>query len=240
MSLSGFRCSARVTASGISVSVAEILSIVWSSFSRSSRSLIDYTHHVKVLKMLLSRWWKQQPLTRVFRSLTTSPTLHKHQNLPPRPTITEDEITEVFLKGSGPGGQKINKTSSAVQLKHLPTGMVVKSQETRSRSQNRKIARRVLAERLEIMEKGDESRTALKAERAKSKKASAAKKSKRKYRKLAEGKDGVDGEEREDQVGEEGKDAGLDDRRDATGNGHVVDGSGKSDLPASRSKRDPP
>ncbi|OQN95957.1 hypothetical protein B0A48_17900 [Cryoendolithus antarcticus] len=111
--------------------------------------------------------------------------------LPPRRKITEDEITESFLKGSGPGGQKINKTSSAVQLKHLPTGIVVKCQETRSREQNRKFARQILGERLDEIEKGGESRAAIKAERAKSKKASADKKTRRKYKKLAEGKEAV-------------------------------------------------
>ncbi|KAI4282160.1 MAG: hypothetical protein L6R38_003140 [Xanthoria sp. 2 TBL-2021] len=102
--------------------------------------------------------------------------------LPPRIVISEDDIQESFLKGSGPGGQKINKTSSAVQLKHLPTGMVVKSQATRSRSQNRSIARRLLADKLEDAEKGSESRTALKSETQRKKKASKAKKARRKHR----------------------------------------------------------
>lgn len=104
--------------------------------------------------------------------------------LPPRIVIPETDIEESFLKGTGPGGQKINKTSSAVQLKHLPTGIVVKNQATRSREQNRKNARRILGERLEEMEKGPLSRTALKAEKEKKKKASASKKARRKYRKL--------------------------------------------------------
>ncbi|KXL41788.1 hypothetical protein M433DRAFT_59531 [Acidomyces richmondensis BFW] len=121
------------------------------------------------------------------RSFSTRSNLCEKQ-LPPRPKIVESEIEESFLKGSGPGGQKINKTSSAVQLKHLPTGIVVKSQETRSRQQNRKLARQILAEKLDQLEKGDQSRTAIKAERARAKKASATKKSRRKYRKLAEQK----------------------------------------------------
>lgn len=108
--------------------------------------------------------------------------------LPPRRVIDESEISESFLKGSGPGGQKINKTSSAVQLKHGPTGIVVKCQHTRSRDQNRKLARQILGERLDELEKGDQSRTAIKVERARTKKASAAKKSRRKYKKLADEK----------------------------------------------------
>lgn len=111
--------------------------------------------------------------------------------LPPRPKILTTEIEEKFLKGTGPGGQKINKTSCAVQLRHLPTGIVVKSQETRSREQNRKFARDILADKLDRLEKGDQSRSAIKADRARSRKASKAKKSRRKYRKLEEeGKEG--------------------------------------------------
>jgi len=123
------------------------------------------------------------------RFLTTTPyALGKARDpLPPRPTVPEDTFTEVFLKGSGPGGQKINKTSSAVQLKHLPTGIVIKSQATRSRSQNRKIARTLLAQKVEVLEKGPESRLAKKEERARKKKASSGKKARRKYRAL-EGK----------------------------------------------------
>ena len=81
-----------------------------------------------------------------------------------------------------------NKTSSAVQLKHIPTGMVLKVQATRSRTQNRKIARQMLAERIELLEKGKESRIAIVGETKRKKKSSAVKKSKRKYRLLAEEK----------------------------------------------------
>jgi peptide chain release factor len=61
---------------------------------------------------------------------------------------------------------------------------VVKSQETRSRSQNRKIARQLLANKLEVLEKGAESRVAVKAAVKQKKKASKSKKAQRKYRKL--------------------------------------------------------
>lgn len=106
--------------------------------------------------------------------------------LPPRPKIDENDITENFIKGGGAGGQKINKTNSQVQLIHHPSGINIRCQETRSRAQNRVIARRVLAERLEDLEKGDQSRSALKAQRAVKKKANASKKSRRKYAKLAD------------------------------------------------------
>ncbi|KAF2859230.1 hypothetical protein K470DRAFT_204498, partial [Piedraia hortae CBS 480.64] len=104
--------------------------------------------------------------------------------LPRLPDIPESEITESFLKGSGPGGQKINKTSSAVQLIHEPSGIVVKCQETRSRELNRKYARRLLAEKLDLMQNGEQSREKVKAKRILDKKKSAEKKRRRKYKKL--------------------------------------------------------
>ncbi|KXJ92969.1 peptide chain release factor class I/class II, partial [Microdochium bolleyi] len=107
--------------------------------------------------------------------------------MPQRPKPPpDDEFEENFLKGSGPGGQKINKTSSAVQLLHKPTGIVVKSQATRSRSQNRTIARQLLADKLDALANGDQSRAAIVGSHKAKKKASSAKKSRRKYRKLAE------------------------------------------------------
>jgi protein subunit release factor A len=77
-----------------------------------------------------------------------------------------------------------------VQLKHIPTGLVVKSQETRSREQNRKIARQLLAAKLDDMVNGDQSRSAIVSEVKKKKAASAAKKKRRKYKKLEEEKSG--------------------------------------------------
>ncbi|KAI1312762.1 RF-1 domain-containing protein [Xylaria venustula] len=129
---------------------------------------------------------------------TNNPPLQKSKsssNLPPRPKPPpEEEIEESFLKGSGPGGQKINKTNSAVQLKHLPTGLVIKCQATRSRSQNRTIARQLLADKLDDMTRGEDSRSSVVGEFKRKKKASAAKKKRRKYRKL-EGEEEVEVEE---------------------------------------------
>ena len=62
--------------------------------------------------------------------------------------IAEEDVTESFVRGSGSGGQKINKTSSCVQLHHLPTGTLVRCQKTRSREANRWLAREMLAEKL--------------------------------------------------------------------------------------------
>ncbi|KAK4138740.1 hypothetical protein BT67DRAFT_438052 [Trichocladium antarcticum] len=117
----------------------------------------------------------------------TTTTAAPLKQMPPRPKPPpESDLEESFLKGSGPGGQKINKTSSAVQIKHIPTGIVIKSQATRSRSENRKIARSLLALRLDELANGDQSRTAIVGGAKKKRSDSAAKKSRRKYKKLAE------------------------------------------------------
>jgi len=63
--------------------------------------------------------------------------------------IREDDLIEKFILGSGKGGQKVNKTSSCVYLKHIPTGIEVKCQQDRSRELNRYIARRELCDRFE-------------------------------------------------------------------------------------------
>lgn len=62
--------------------------------------------------------------------------------------IYDDDLIEKFILGSGSGGQKVNKTSSCVYLKHIPTGIEVKCQKDRSRAMNRFQARRELCEKI--------------------------------------------------------------------------------------------
>lgn len=66
--------------------------------------------------------------------------------------IREEDLLEKFILGSGRGGQKVNKTSSCVYLKHLPTGIEVKCQAGRSRELNRYQARKELCQRIEEKE----------------------------------------------------------------------------------------
>lgn len=104
-----------------------------------------------------------------------------------------------------------------MQLKHIPTGLVIKSQATRSRSQNRKYARQILAEKLDVLAKGDGSRTAIKEGIKAKKKASAGKKSRRKYRALEAEKDGRQGvEDGREQEGGEGDNGDCDDEKKGT------------------------
>lgn len=68
--------------------------------------------------------------------------------------ISESNLLEKFVRGSGAGGQKINKTSNCVFLKHLPTGVCIKCQLDRSREMNRFLARRELCDQLEAIREG--------------------------------------------------------------------------------------
>ncbi|MCF7667471.1 MAG: peptide chain release factor-like protein [Akkermansiaceae bacterium] len=68
--------------------------------------------------------------------------------------IREEDLLEKFVRGSGSGGQKINKTSNCVFLKHLPTGICIKCQIDRSREMNRFLARRELCDQLDAIRQG--------------------------------------------------------------------------------------
>jgi protein subunit release factor B len=63
--------------------------------------------------------------------------------------VREQDIEEQFVRSSGAGGQKVNKTSSCVLLHHRPTGIRVKCQKERSQSLNRFLARRILLDKIE-------------------------------------------------------------------------------------------
>ena len=75
-------------------------------------------------------------------------TLARIRRLMVRANVLEDDLEETFVRGSGSGGQKVNKTSSCVQLRHALSQEVVKCQRTRSRESNRWLARQELAERI--------------------------------------------------------------------------------------------
>lgn len=71
--------------------------------------------------------------------------------------VRKGDITERFVRGSGKGGQKINKTSSCVELHHAPTGVSVRVQQHREQSKNRIAAWKLLIEKIEEKMKGEES-----------------------------------------------------------------------------------
>jgi protein subunit release factor B len=92
--------------------------------------------------------------------------------------IFEKDIVEKFVRSSGKGGQKVNKTSTCVYLKHIPTNIEVKCQEERSQAINRFLARRILTDKIEALvlkKKSEEQQKIEKIRRQKRKRSKRAK-----------------------------------------------------------------
>lgn len=94
--------------------------------------------------------------------------------------IQEEDIIEQFIKGSGKGGQKINKTSSTVYLKHIPTNTEIKCQKYRERNLNRITAYKLLIQKIELLKIGKQSEIAKKIFKLKKQKQKRSKRSKEK------------------------------------------------------------
>ena len=99
--------------------------------------------------------------------------------------VLESDLTENFIRGSGSGGQKINKTSSCVQLRHAPSGIEIKCQASRLQSSNRFFARRDLCDQLEERILGVKSRKKQEQEKIRRQKR---RRSRRAKNKMLEGK----------------------------------------------------
>ena len=94
--------------------------------------------------------------------------------------IFANDIEEKFVRGSGHGGQKVNKTSSTVWLKHIPTGTEVKCQSQREQSKNRLEAYKLLIYKIDAIKKGRESELAKKIFKLKKQKIKRSKRAKEK------------------------------------------------------------
>lgn len=106
--------------------------------------------------------------------------LEKASKLKVRP----EDIEESFVRGSGHGGQKINKTSSTVRLKHVPSGIEVKCQRHRERTLNRMSAYKLLINKIEEKILGEESEKAKKIFKLKKQKQKRSKRAKEKMLEL--------------------------------------------------------
>ncbi|AQQ08623.1 Peptide chain release factor 1 [Sedimentisphaera cyanobacteriorum] len=79
--------------------------------------------------------------------------------------LQEADFEEKFIRSSGPGGQKTNKTASCVYLIHKPTGTEVKCDKERSQGLNRYYARKFMCEQIESKTEGVKSKQQFKAEK---------------------------------------------------------------------------
>ncbi|XP_053625589.1 mitochondrial translation release factor in rescue [Plodia interpunctella] len=90
--------------------------------------------------------------------LFRTPVAYKHTiDYSKVPKIHEHELTETFVRGSGPGGSAVNKNANCVVLTHVPTGTVIKCHISRCQDENRKLAREMLVDKLDEALNGVES-----------------------------------------------------------------------------------
>jgi peptide chain release factor len=98
--------------------------------------------------------------------------------------IKEKDIIERFVRSQGHGGQNVNKTSTCVYLKHIPTGIEVKCQKERSQMLNRFLARRLLMNKIQNMILGKESEEQQRIEKLRRQKRKRSRKAKEKVLRL--------------------------------------------------------
>ncbi len=98
--------------------------------------------------------------------------------------IKEKDIEEKFIRSGGKGGQNVNKCSTCVYLKHIPTGLSVKCQKERMQGLNRFIARRLLANKIENIIKKNESEEKKRIARIRKQKQKRSKRAKEKILKI--------------------------------------------------------
>jgi peptide chain release factor len=145
--------------------------------------------------------------------------------------IREKDIEETFIRSSGKGGQKVNKTSTCVRIRHLPTGIEVKWMTERSQSLNRFLARRELVKRVERLSGRPSAETA-QTERIRRQKARRQRRSVHKYGETVPGPDRPEGFEAEPEGGGrpatvtafDGEGRGDDRAREAVKTGNLYSG----------------
>lgn len=84
--------------------------------------------------------------------------------------LCEQDLDERFITSGGPGGQKVNRSNTCVQLTHRPSGVEVKMQQARSQALNRFLARRRLCELIEDRLLGHDSPEAQRRDKARKQK----------------------------------------------------------------------
>lgn len=104
------------------------------------------------------------------RSIQTTSSLFLPSKLPKIQKLNESDLIEEFVRGSGPGGQAINKLSISVSLIHKPTGIRVQCHAQRSRESNRKEARKILSEKVDLFLNPGKSKLEFKWQKARDKK----------------------------------------------------------------------
>uniref|UniRef100_A0A7S3A4I2 Prokaryotic-type class I peptide chain release factors domain-containing protein n=2 Tax=Rhodosorus marinus TaxID=101924 RepID=A0A7S3A4I2_9RHOD len=116
--------------------------------------------------------------------ISTNPCLSDRKPQPPK--LNPEDVEYKYMRGSGPGGQAMQKSSNAVVAKHLPTGIQSRSHETRSVLRNKSLALASLEFKVDDHFRGEFSAKSILDENRRKKKLSKMRKTKKKLRKLKE------------------------------------------------------
>nr|CCA19957.1 unnamed protein product putative [Albugo laibachii Nc14] len=129
---------------------------------------------LQICRFLIATW-----SSKAFRLRPCAANLFQTRNF--ASAFREEDLNEQFVKGSGKGGQKINKVRNCVLLKHSPTGIQVRCQKTRCLDDNRRIARKLLTEKLDDLYNGEKSVRNQKIQKIQKRKANRRAKATQKY-----------------------------------------------------------
>ncbi|XP_073078670.1 mitochondrial translation release factor in rescue isoform X1 [Manis javanica] len=126
--------------------------------SMSTMGLFHFpTPLTRICTVLWGLWLREKPALLSPGIAVTPVQMAGKKDCPALLSLDESELEEQFVKGHGPGGQATNKTNNCVVLKHIPSGVVVKCHQTRSVDQNRKLARKILQEKVDVFYNGENS-----------------------------------------------------------------------------------
>ncbi|WKZ30973.1 MAG: peptide chain release factor 2 [Candidatus Dojkabacteria bacterium] len=137
---SGWSCQIEHVVRGTETGISTVTMLISGQFAFGKLKRETGTHRLVRLSPFNSQNLRQTS----FAGVEVTPVIEDNDEI----KINENDLEIKAVKSGGPGGQHVNKTSSAIQLRHIPTGITVHNSEQRSQAQNREAAMRILRAKL--------------------------------------------------------------------------------------------